>query len=680
MLCYLPAPYPDELLYSVIARYIVHAGVKDAITVVVQIFGRKMIARVGFLGSLDRVSEHTWPVWQMTGAEIANKLTLFPYYSHFMPDSRTMKCLDLLRSDYCTGLPLKLGLTGSHVKLPRFLRFCKTCRENDLLKYGETYWRRSHQLAGVLVCPEHGEPLIDTNALMQPSGRKEYIDATLITADAKSENSNDTLSDRESSIALKIAIRCREILHGQILHWPKGDLHLNYRRAAIERGFVEDLMILSPSKIETAFVAYYGTLLHKLGCEVPPGVDDSWIRLIVREYIRGSLHPVYNALFQVFLESVPVDPERKIRFGFGPWKCPNPHASHKEEFPVKRAIYKNSKCGIEVDAICGCGLRFSFSSTCDTDSKLPVIDRIRQPGLTWQEEARLLRQCGLSEASLAERMHLSPDTVKNLLNKMQAPADVSFEQLQLIADISKPLLNKKQDLTGVSSEQINEWRREWLKLQEEVPNQDARLARQKNPALYNRLSKYDSDWLYSKVDQIPGWRQQWSKLLDEVPNRSRNLARQKNGWLFSKLSRYDPDWFYNDPKSRPEITITQRIDWEGRDKIWSPMLRAAALKIRSAIPFREISRTAMIKEAGLDPSSILHRLDRLPACKSALNECPETVDEYRERRLCSTMEKACQLGETLTRAQLLRRCGLQYKRLSPRLHEIVERLFKGSGN
>jgi hypothetical protein len=277
-------------------------------------------------------------------------------------------------------------------------------------------------------------------------------------------------------------------------------------------------------------------------------------------------------------------------------------------------------------------------------------------------------------------MHLSPDTVKNLLNKTQAPTDVSFEQLELSADISKPLLDKKQDLTGVSSEQINEWRREWLKLQEEVPNQDARLARQKNPALHNRLSKYDRDWLYSKVDQIPGWRRQWSKLLDEVPNRSRNLARQKNGWLFSKLSRYDPDWFYNDPQSRPEIIIAQRIDWEGRDKIWGPMLRAAALKIRSAVPFRQISRTAMIKEAGLDPSSILHRLDRLPACRSALNECPETVDDYRERRLCSTMEKACQLGKTLTRAQLLQHCGLQYKHLSPRLHEVVERLFQGLGN
>jgi hypothetical protein len=628
MLCHLPVAYPDELLYSVIARYIVHVGAKDASTAVVHIFGRKMIARVGLPGSLDMVSERTWPVWQMTGAEIANKLTLFPYYSHFIGENRAVKCLDVLRSNYCTSLPLRLGLTRSSVKLPKFLRFCNTCRENDLLTYGETYWHRSHQLAGVLVCPEHGERLIDTNAPMQPSIRGRYIDATLITSDPQWKDSDDALSAQEAAIALNVAVRCREILHGQVLQWPKEDLRLAYRRAAIERGFVKDLIMLSHSKIEKAFVIYYGTLLSILGCEVPPGLDDSWIKLIVRGYTRGSFHPVYHALFQVFLESVPVDAYRKIHFGLGPWRCPNRCASHKKPFPVRNAIYKKSRYGIEVDATCDCGLRFTFSRTCDTDPNLPVIDRIQQPVSTWQAEARLLRQCGLDEAAIADRLQLSPKTVKGLFNKQQNSTCRSFEQLPFVPEILKQLPNKKKWRFDVSFEQICQWRQEWL------------------------------------------------KLLDEVPNRSKNLARKKNPGLYQKLSYYDRDWFNTHSKSRTEITILPRVDWQDRDESWAPKLRAAALKIRSAVPLRRITRAAMISEAGLDPSAILQKLDRLPACRSALHECTETFDDYYERRLRTTMAKACQLGETLKQTQLLRRCSLTDKRLSSRLTEVLEELFE----
>jgi hypothetical protein len=216
------------------------------------------------------------------------------------------------------------------------------------------------------------------------------------------------------------------------------------------------------------------------------------------------------------------------------------------------------------------------------------------------------------------------------LKKKQDRDDASFEQLNLSPGLSKQPLNKRINLNNRSPEQIYQWRTEWLKLSNEVPN--------------------------------------------------RNQARRKNVWLYSKLRRYDTDWFYNVAKSRPEVAITQQTDWAGRDRSWGPMLSAAAVKIRSAVPFRKISRTAMIKEAGLDPSAILKRLDRLPACRSALNECSETRDDYRERRLCTAVTKACRSGEDLTRAQLLKRCNLVCIPLSPRVSEVVERLLQGSGN
>ena len=38
-------------------------------------------------------------------------------------------------------------------------RFCETCANQDLLERGFSYWRRSHQIPGVVLCPEHGEIL-----------------------------------------------------------------------------------------------------------------------------------------------------------------------------------------------------------------------------------------------------------------------------------------------------------------------------------------------------------------------------------------------------------------------------------------------------------------------------------------------------------------------------------------
>jgi len=629
MLCYLPAPYPDELLYSVIARYVVQIGAKDASEAAVQIFGRKMITRVGLPGSLDIVSERTWPVWQMTGADIAKQLTLFPYYSYALPESRALKCLEILRSDCCQGLSLRFGLSMSSVKLPQFLRFCRTCREHNMQTYGETYWRRSHQLVGVLVCPEHGEELIDTNVPMQSLKRGKYIDATLITTDPELARNDDTLSEKEATIALRVAIRCQEILHGQAPQWPKEDLRMAYRRAVIERGFAKYLIMLSHAKIEEAFVTYYGTLLSLLGCEVTAGQDYSWIRLIVRGHVRGSYHPAYHALFQVFLESVPVDPDRRIHFSLGPWKCPNPSASHKDPLPVKNAVYEKSACGMQVEATCACGLRFTFSRTSETDQRMPVVTRILQPVQTWKDEARLLMKCGLDDTAIAARLKLSIKTVRGMLKRQQNPGHGTFNQLPFGPDILEGLPTKKKWRFHVSLEEIAQWRQEWL------------------------------------------------RLLSEVPNHSWHQARKKNEGLYSKLSYYDRDWMNAQAKIPNELSIPERVDWQDRDKRWGPMLRAAAGKIRSELPCRKITKAAVIKEAGLEPTSILQRLDRLPECRSALDECVETRDDYHERRLCTTMAEVSPFGKPLSRTQLLRRCSIKSRNVSPRIREVLERLFQG---
>jgi hypothetical protein len=268
MLCHLPVPFPDELLYSVIARYIIRVGTKKAVTVASNIFGRKTPPQVDTPSSLGKVSQHTFPIWHMTGEEIVNQLTLFPYYTRYLPSDRIEHCLEALLSNDASGIHLSMGVITSRVKVHRFLRFCRACRRSDLSRYGETYWHRTHQLAGVLVCPEHREILIPTRALMRPLGWTDYVDATLSTAEVTLEN-NLNITKHDLAIALKVAKRCQEMLFGSISYLRSEDESTAYRRAAMERGFVERANALSQPKIEKAFVSFFGeTLLSRLGCKV----------------------------------------------------------------------------------------------------------------------------------------------------------------------------------------------------------------------------------------------------------------------------------------------------------------------------------------------------------------------------------------------------------------------------
>ena len=93
MTCYLPIPYPDELLYSVIARYLIRIGARSAYYTAGHIFGRLTKAQVDIPGSLDAVSGQTWPTWGMSGEEIVDRLTLFPYYARYLPSERVKECL-----------------------------------------------------------------------------------------------------------------------------------------------------------------------------------------------------------------------------------------------------------------------------------------------------------------------------------------------------------------------------------------------------------------------------------------------------------------------------------------------------------------------------------------------------------------------------------------------------------
>lgn len=184
MITQFPAIYPDELLYSQLARYHARSGNLAYIFTAEQLFQIKTVRP-----DVEFLNAYTPEVLSiltstMSLKDIIMKHTMFPYYGRFLKSERRTEAFDSLvnmRTDYRRLLPIPKN------KTVRYLRYCPICVQNDRERFGETYWHRVHQMVGVDICPFHHCRLIDssiqTNSTISPNlvtAEDEVIDAEII--------------------------------------------------------------------------------------------------------------------------------------------------------------------------------------------------------------------------------------------------------------------------------------------------------------------------------------------------------------------------------------------------------------------------------------------------------------------------------------------------------------------
>jgi hypothetical protein len=151
-----PDPYPDELLYSLCARYSDRVRYPDHRMVMVELFGSpKVTVAIDLPSHLGHLGAFLSPHSYYTLDNLINNHTLLPYLKHFFD---------------CTSLErIRAGMLGtarqivhyrSRFMKPRttssaYLRSCPVCIEEDINVFGSSYWHRIHQVPGVEVCPTH---------------------------------------------------------------------------------------------------------------------------------------------------------------------------------------------------------------------------------------------------------------------------------------------------------------------------------------------------------------------------------------------------------------------------------------------------------------------------------------------------------------------------------------------
>jgi hypothetical protein len=173
-----PLPYPDELVYSVVARAGVHMGITSPKQLLQEVFSNRLIIATADLPShLNRLLRLYPEKLGYSEEQLAYEHTLFPVYAAFTTEDRRKRCLEKMAVDSNGSIHLMLGVAASRVKQSKYLRYCPSCLQQQLKNYGEFFWKRQWQVIGADCCLEHGL-LLNANIYRHEYHRHQFFPAS----------------------------------------------------------------------------------------------------------------------------------------------------------------------------------------------------------------------------------------------------------------------------------------------------------------------------------------------------------------------------------------------------------------------------------------------------------------------------------------------------------------------
>ncbi|WP_334416675.1 MULTISPECIES: TnsD family Tn7-like transposition protein [unclassified Bradyrhizobium] len=414
----LPRPYPDELMYSVFARHFAYLQPTVISSAHRSIDDHKWFS-MRYVRGAAGLAEKTRLTWGLSGLQILDRHTLLPFNGAFLKPEVHLQCTECFMTNNPHGGPTALGMSNSSVSEPKFLRFCASCLHEDIQGYGETYWRRQHQLSGTLVCVRHDELLRDSTAPFSQRADATTLDATAHCSAAFGPGI--TLSTNEVLLARLIAKRSAALLNGGVGIWLTSNTSSRYERAAIENGYGFGVTKLNTNKFGRDLLGFFGaTFLEKLGCRLSE--RSSALRHILHG--AGTNHPVIHILVQLFLEGG----LESSRSGLKPqvvngttrqeWKCPNIYAGHDEGFRIPDILLRRTKDGAKYyHARCSCGFMFAFAGSREDDLYMPLVLKTSGYGKAMENEARRLHKKKPSVKYVAETMGVSHRVADRLVKR-----------------------------------------------------------------------------------------------------------------------------------------------------------------------------------------------------------------------------------------------------------------------
>ncbi|MCP3894311.1 MAG: transposase, partial [Bacteroides sp.] len=290
-----PLPYRDELLYSTIARYGVHSGIVSPKELLSEVFGdTKVLATSDLPSRLKCIAELYPEEVSVTPKSLLYQNTLFPLYAPFVGEARRVALILELTANTKSSVHVTTGVAASRIKQPIYLRYCPRCIREQLEKYGECYWRRDWQVAGVESCPIHGN-LIDSKIRRHDAHRHQFQAAGLDVCSLLEQQLGEWQSDLLAQ-SIGELLSMGPILTPEFPQWS-----LWYANLAVDHGFNRGSQVRH-DLIREKVVGFWGGDWLSLFGLLSDGTETNWLRNIFRKHRKAFSYLEHLVVLHAFME------------------------------------------------------------------------------------------------------------------------------------------------------------------------------------------------------------------------------------------------------------------------------------------------------------------------------------------------------------------------------------------
>lgn len=601
MLLFFPNPYPDELLYSVCARYHRLSCNLSYKSTVKDLFGTVTACAVVDLPShLDELSGKLLSRTLSDPDRLISERTLLPVYAPFLPERRLKKLIFCMKGASRGGsVHYSSGVMASTVPVQSYLKYCPVCLGEDYRVYGESYWHRSHQFPGVWLCHIHDVWLVEDRSPAISSMNKHVFKLApeVNDADQVSQKPKENATQYYRAVAQSVAWLLSQ---NQLLCQGLAVLHHKYSYFLQARDLVTFRGRVSQKNLVDQFISYYGNdFLADVHCSIDQDSEENWLSKLVRKPC-GASHPLKHFLLINFLGSNLAEfLSTKIRiqppFGRAPWPCLNPVAGHYKKNVITRCeITRNSDSGQPVgNFYCSCGFHYARKGPDHSRRDCFRRGRVIAFGSVWERELiRLVVDELRGLRQTARILGVDTNTVKSHLDRL-----TNEEAVSLTTAIAEPQLRRQR----------------WCVLVAE--NQDAGVSE------LRKMAPADYIWLY----------------------------RNDQEWLLK-----------NSPKAKEKSNShLNRVNWCLRDEELAEKIPFAAQQIMDSTgrPIRA-TVTAIGRKLGV-VSLLQKKLNKLPLTKAELEGVVESLGSFRQRRIRHAADELVKRGEPLQPWRIQREAGLR---------------------
>lgn len=624
MITFFPTPYPNELLYSTLARFHIRSGNISPKATIEEVFdSRSVTAVVDLPANIDSLISNLPIGSNYTAERLIMGNTLYPFYSAFLPPERATMVLQSMKGSSGGSIHNRIGVMASTIKENRYIRVCKDCAKESLKTYGELYWLRSHQIPAVIICPKHKTLLYDSKVLVHHFNKHEFVPATVNNCNLTEEyttltNIEDVIESEFIPKYIQLVDNVDKLLNNHYPNKPPDWFFSLYKERLKLMGLANINGSVKQKELREQFVAFYGENLLKIVQSTVSDNESCWLSMMVRKP-RKTVHPIRHLLMIQFLgitlEELLNEETDYHPFGKAPFPCLNAGADHYlQPVIIEVSIRYDSKIKRPVGTFsCSCGFVYARSGPDSSEEDRYRVGRVKEFGQIWEVKLKELLQKDLSLREIARRLKVDVNTVKKYGQKLRE------DEVELSSEGQNDVINKEG------------FRKAWLDLQKQYPEKSKTQLRKVNNSLYTWLYRNDREWLNS-----------------------------------------------NSPKKKHITTINNRVDWDRRDVEILELVKAIVDEILNSNNKPErITISRVGKKIG--KLSLLEKhLSKLPRTNEYLIQNTESVRDFQIRRIKWAIKECEQEGHDVQWWRVARIAGIRGKwieELKDEFEDICSHIF-----